>query len=127
MMTNYVIIDTAFSSLTPEAVPISLGLVTLDGQAFYAESSAWRQVDCSDFVIRAVLPILDGPVYPLNVLGNLARRWLEGLGPVVVLLSDACEWDEPILVKILQKAGWPGNVRSKVDPSFSGETRVRST
>ncbi len=108
----YVFLDTEFTNLALDAKPISVGFVAQDGaRAFYAESADWRREECSEFVIESVLPLLDGPAYPIAELGLRIKAWLEDLGPGISLLSDSPDYDLAILNTVLHGCGWPGNVR----------------
>jgi hypothetical protein len=67
---------TGFDSPTPRL--ISLGIVTEDGQReFYVElNDTWTEADCSQFVKRGVLPVLDGNAVSLEQARARLLDWL---------------------------------------------------
>ncbi|WP_322106004.1 3'-5' exoribonuclease [Paraburkholderia sp. J41] len=67
---------TGYSEPAPQL--ISLALVTEDGRReFYIEiSDTWRLTDCTDFVKREVLPLLDGVGRSTEEARAELRQWL---------------------------------------------------
>jgi hypothetical protein len=119
-----VFFDTEFTNLNPHAVPmlISVGLASADGREFYAELTDTYQVgDCSDFVIKNVLPLLgmnSGDHSACLLEAQCASKmqvWIESLGEgEVVLRSDAPGYDMPFLEYMFNFYGcWPKNLRKK--------------
>jgi hypothetical protein len=58
---------------------ISLALVAEDGKReFYVElADTWRTNDCTEFVKREVLPLLDGPGHTTDQARAELHRWLD--------------------------------------------------
>ncbi|MDP9648634.1 PolC-type DNA polymerase III domain-containing protein [Paraburkholderia caledonica] len=67
---------TGFAHSRPKL--ISIGIVSEDGQReFYVElEDTWKVGDCSDFVKREVLPLLDGRPIPLSTARQNLINWL---------------------------------------------------
>jgi hypothetical protein len=65
-----------YGQTTPQL--ISLALVAEDGKReFYVEiADTWRVADCTEFVKREVLPLLDGPRYTSVQARAELRAWL---------------------------------------------------
>ncbi|MFC5429463.1 hypothetical protein ACFPTO_11725 [Paraburkholderia denitrificans] len=70
---------------------ISLALVAEDGsREFYVElSDTWTLDDCTPFVLREVLPLLDGPRRPLDVARAQLSAWLEDAPRSVQIACDS--------------------------------------
>lgn len=107
-----VFLDTEFTDLAPGAQPISIGVVSIEGQEFYAElADGWEPQACSEFVRKIILPRLEIPV-----LGRLSRaqcavqlvRWLCSVGdgcPVVAVTLDSyIDWW--MLGLLIEGKGW---------------------
>ena len=92
-----IFLDTEFSALPnsdplvgylPKPKLISLGLVTENGESFYAESTDFTVRFCSEFVRHNVLPILTGPrLQPLE-LGAALNRFLSAQPPNSQIACD---------------------------------------
>ncbi|MEW6310568.1 MAG: hypothetical protein AB1532_06505 [Pseudomonadota bacterium] len=114
-MTTRVYLDTEFTSLNRYTCKlISLALVVPGGPEFYVElTDAWEEGDCSDFVREIVLPQLDLVAYGRTTeqarIGLL--DFLQELGPVEII-SDAPDWDWPLLVWLAGPGGLPGGVEA---------------
>lgn len=120
-----VYLDTEFTHLfhpTKETKLISIGLVTEDGErSFYAElSDSYDVSDCSDFVIEAVLPLLDAPELPeridyKNVYAKMTKSqcrehlayWIAAIQEHVEINSDAPSYDWPLLTDLFHGYAWP--------------------
>ena len=120
-----VYLDTEFTHLfhpTKETKLISIGLVTEDGErSFYAElSDSYDLRDCSDFVIEAVLPLLDAPELPeridyKNVYAKMTKSqcrehlayWIAAIQEHVEINSDAPSYDWPLLTDLFHGYAWP--------------------
>ena len=107
----YVFIDTEFTSLDSfDAQLISIAMVTQES-SFYAESSEFEPDECSDFVQRHVLPLLDAPEQlTQDEIGRRAKVWLAQFGSVT-LLTDAPDYDWRFVQRIFRNVGWPANLR----------------
>ena len=100
-MTTRVYLDTEFTKF-PRPQLISLALVAELGQEFYGESTDFVKVQCSDFVVENVLPLLQGG----EVAGSLDDLrvklvdWLATLPSPAEIISDF-ERDIELLLKLL--------------------------
>lgn len=119
-----VYLHTEFTSLNRYTCKlISLALVVPGGPEFYVELiDAWEEGDCSDFVREIVLPQLVLATYGrtteqarIDLLG-----FLQKLGPVEII-SDAPDWDWPLLVWLAGLGGLPEGVEAG---TISGDNEV---
>ncbi len=129
MTTHRIYLDTEFTNLNRYTCKlISLALVVPGGPEFYVElTDAWEEGDCSDFVREIVLPQLDPVAY-----GRTTERarielldFLLRLGPVEII-SDALDWDWPLLVWLAGQDGLPrgveaGRIRCDIEVSADVE------
>lgn len=110
-----VYLDTEFTSLNRYTCKlISLALVVPGGPEFYVELiDAWEEGDCSDFVREIVLPQLELATYGCTT--EQARidllDFLQKLGRVEII-SDAPDWDWPLLIWLAGPDGLPGGVEA---------------
>lgn len=129
MTRHRVYLDTEFTNLNRYTYKlISLALVVPGGSEFYVElTDAWKEGDCSDFVEEIVLPQLDLVTYGRTT--EQARiellDFLQELGPVEII-SDAPDWDWPLLVWLAGPGGLPegveaGRIRCDIEVSAGGE------
>jgi len=121
-------LDTEFTTLNQYTYKlISLALVVPHGPELYVElTDAWEESDCSDFVVEVVLPQLD-----LETQGRTTEQarmelldFLSALGPVKII-SDATNWDWPLLAWLAGPTGLPqtvtlGEIRSDIGLAYSG-------
>lgn len=112
-MTTRAYLDTEFTSLNRYTCKlISLALVVPGGPEFYVELiDAWEEGDCSDFVREIVLPQLDLVAYGRTTEQTRIELldFLHRLGPVEII-SDAPDWDWPLLVWLAGSDGLPEGV-----------------
>lgn len=107
-------LDTEFTALNRYTYKlISLALVVPDGPEFYVElTDAWEEGGCSDFVREIVLPQLNLATYGRTT--EQARidllDFLQKLGRVEII-SDAPDWDWPLLLWLIGPAGLPISVQ----------------
>ncbi|MDO9616224.1 MAG: hypothetical protein Q7J43_00915 [Pseudomonas sp.] len=110
-----VYLDAEFTSLNRYTCKlISLALVVPGGPEFYVELiDCWEEGGCSDFVREIVLPQLDPVAYGrtikqarIELLGFLLR-----LVPVEII-SDAPDWDWPLLLWLVGQGGLPEGVEA---------------
>lgn len=107
-------LDCEFTSLDPYYELISLALVVPNGPEFYVEiEDGWIRSDCSNFVQKVVLPLLD-----LKKFGRTQSRaadelqqWLSQFDDLEII-SDAPQWDWPLLVRLAGPDGLPKGVVS---------------
>ncbi|MBP0621147.1 3'-5' exoribonuclease [Cupriavidus consociatus] len=107
-----VFLDTEYTGYDRSDVKlISIALVAEDGhREFYAElSDGWREEDCSAFVRREVLPLLDAA----NVLSSTQlkadlHQWFCA-GPRSIRVATDSVIDFQILTNLLT-GEWPGNL-----------------
>jgi 3' exoribonuclease, RNase T-like len=115
-MTMGVFFDTEFTQFVGSRL-ISIGCVSDDGRAFYAElSDTYQQSDCSNFVIETVLPLLAGGECKMMEAQLVVRlkAWVEQFGDEVVLRSDSPFHDWPFVEYLFSFYGmWPTNLRRK--------------
>lgn len=89
-------LDTEFTDFI-DCQLISLGIVTEDGQEFYAERTDYNPSACSQFTMAAVLPQLGQE--PAAVVGTAEQireallPWLTQLGPVEIFVDYSTDWD----------------------------------
>jgi DNA polymerase III epsilon subunit-like protein len=86
-----IFLDTEYTGLGQRKPKlISLGIVSEDGRReFYVElADTWQLDDCSDFVKREVLPLLQGPAIPISVARECLVNWL---GDAPRSLQSACD------------------------------------
>jgi hypothetical protein len=114
-----IFIDTEFTQLSREARLISLGAVTEAGEEFYCEVATVEPAECSEFVRRIVLPLLEGgPVAcPRAEFVQRFAAWLAGFADPL-LLSDS-DWDIYVVRDLL--TGSPSRLPGSVSlPSAGG-------
>ncbi len=95
---------------------ISVGCAAQNGSTFYAElSDTWHPGICSPFVIKHVLPLLEGGGYAMTEarLAINLKEWIEGLTEMeVTLRTDAPRYDWPWIEQLFTFYGcWPQNLR----------------
>lgn len=97
-----VFLDTEFTTFA-YADLISVGLVSEDGQEFYAERTDYNRKDCTDFVRVAVQPLLGrvaGAACNRKQLTDRAHDWFQQLPePATVIYDYAGDFD--LLTKIV--------------------------
>lgn len=129
MTRHRVYLDTEFTNLNRYTYKlISLALVVPGGSEFYVElTDAWKEGDCSDFVREIVLPQLDLATYGRTTEQARADllAFLQELGSVDII-SDAPDWDWPLLIWLAGPVGLPegveaGLIRSDIEVASEGE------
>jgi len=131
MTTRRIYLDTEFTSLNGyQTKLISLALVVPGGPEFYAElTDTWSPADCSPFVTKTVLPLLDHAVYGRTTEHARAEllAFLQILGSVEII-TDAPDHDWPLLLWLAGPTGLPANVQSQpgllnidLDADYAGE------
>lgn len=109
MNKKLIFLDTEFTDFSREPKLVSVGLVTEDGDEFYAElpMETWAK-EASEFVWTNVVPYLEegAAVLPVPELAERLQEWLERQGEVV-LISDAPAFDEEILERLYREAWSP--------------------
>ena len=136
-MTIHVFLDTEFTSLAESACLISIGLITADGdRSFYAElSDTYTKADCSDFVLRKVLSLLNAnPITePVNYKQVYARMtmaetslhlkyWFAALIDPVQVWSDAPSHDWRYIQQIFSANGLPYNLLATPNAILGDDT-----
>ena len=89
-------LDTEYSDTTQRR-PISVALVAEDGREYYAEvADGWTPADCSEFVIRNVLPHLcrsPDVIITRAAIRETLPRWLSSLGgPATITYDLRADW-----------------------------------
>ena len=97
-----VYLDTEFTKFARPQL-ISVALVAESGQEFYGESTDFVRVQCSDFVVENVLPLLQGGDVsaPLDDLRVKLVDWLATLSSPAEIISDF-DGDIELLLKLLR-------------------------
>lgn len=120
-----VFFDTEFTNFrTPVNEPklISIGCVDQNGREFYAELiDTYAISDCSGFVIRTVLPLLEGGDARMfeQQLAHRLSKWVTEIGGEVVFRTDAPNYDWPFVEYLFTFYGcWPSNLRRKCSTMF---------
>lgn len=120
-------LDCEFTSLDDFYELISLALVVPSGPEFYVEiEEGWHRNDCSNFVQRVVLPQLDWDRYGLSlpVATKALQRWL-GQFDRLEIISDAPQWDWPLLVRLAGPDGLPRGIVAR-SISFANHALLRN-
>lgn len=106
-----IFLDTEFTDFEYPQL-ISIGLVSEDGERFYAEmSNGWSREGCSDFVLEHILPQLTAGDF-LQERSFAARRladWLADFPGPVRVVSDAPGYDWVLMLNLLG-GQLPGNL-----------------
>lgn len=120
--------DTEFTGLHKQTTLISIGIVSEDGEKFYAENENYKESQCDDWIKENVLKhtILGGnekladrlgkDEHTTVVLGSKAdiryelKEWLKQFNSVQ-FISDVCHYDMVLLIDIFGSAfNLTGNV-----------------
>jgi hypothetical protein len=106
-------VDIKFTTSTPEAKLMSIGLVDESGEhKFYAEpSDTWQLSDEGEFSRREVIPKLEGGAsrLPMATLKQHLEAWIKELLVSVMLATDSDQADWPCMETLL-KQRWPQNL-----------------
>lgn len=108
-------LDCEFTSLDEFRELISLALVVPGGPEFYVEiEDGWVRNDCSNFVQCVVLPLLDLERFgkPAKAAEEELQNWLKQFDELTII-SDAPQWDWPLLVRLAGPIGIPNGVRAE--------------
>jgi hypothetical protein len=110
-------LDCEFTQLNQDTKLISLALVSEGGDEFYVElTDTYQLEDCSDFVIKNVLPQLDLPEQG-KTMAEAQKSLLAFLGNLngnLEICSDAPEWDWDFFCQLAYADHrWPPNVINK--------------
>ena len=97
-----VYLDTEFTKFVRPQL-ISIALVAESGQEFYGESTDFEKVQCSDFVVANVLPLLQGGevAASLDELRGKLADWLAALPSPAEIISDF-DGDMELLLHLLR-------------------------
>ena len=110
--------DTEFTNLHISSKLISIGLISEDGQEFYAEmTDTYLKSHCTDWVKENVLTLLDASAEQRMIRDESAiqlRAWIEGFGEPVTLACDSEAWDWRWIQKLYATSDkWPINLAQK--------------
>ena len=110
--------DTEFTNLHISSKLISIGLISEDGQEFYAEmTDTYLKSHCTDWVKENVLTLLDASAEQRMTRDESAiqlRAWIEGFGEPVTLACDSEAWDWRWIQKLYATSDkWPINLAQK--------------
>lgn len=110
-------LDCEFTQRSAAAKLISLALVAEDGREFYAELlDTWREEDCSEFVVKIVLPQLWGGSFALPIIGarSVLFEFLGSFDEALEIVTDAPQYDWELFCELAYDDGkWPRNVRNQ--------------
>jgi hypothetical protein len=101
-MPQQIFVDTEFTNFESPKL-ISIGLVALSGEEFYAEAE-YNQYECSKFVQEYVIPLLsEESKYSLHDIRERLLRWIELVrNEEVLLICYDSEYDRKMLEKIFE-------------------------
>ena len=110
--------DTEFTGLRKDTDLISIGLITEDGNTFYAEFTDYDRTKLNSWIIKNVVKNLEHPYfnpdyenYQIEANRKLIQfhlmRWLEGVreGREVQFVSDCASYDTVLLFDLLTGGG----------------------
>lgn len=110
--------DTEFTGLRKDTDLISIGLITEDGNTFYAEFTDYDRTKLNSWIIKNVVKNLEHPYfnpdyenYRIEENRKLIQfhlmRWLEGVreGREVQFVSDCASYDTVLLFDLLTGGG----------------------
>ena len=110
--------DTEFTGLRKDTDLISIGLITEDGNTFYAEFTDYDRTKLNSWIIKNVVKNLEHPYfnpdyenYRIEAKRKLIQfhlmRWLEGVreGREVQFVSDCASYDTVLLFDLLTGGG----------------------
>ena len=110
--------DTEFShlesALDPEPpVLISIGCISEGGKPFYAENANRQPVLYSDFVLKTVVPLLQGGEYlmPYVHIAQKLKLWIESFSEECKMWSDSPCHDWQFVQHMFDCHGWPVNLK----------------
>ena len=97
-----VYLDTEFTKFARPQL-ISLALVAESGQEFYGESTDFVKVQCSDFVVENVLPLLQGGEAAASLIDLRLKLvdWIATLPSPAEIISDF-DGDIELLLQLLR-------------------------
>lgn len=108
-----VFFDTEFTDFAEDAKLISIGLISEDGQTYYAElTDTYEQEDCSEFVLEHILPKLDGgdAYITIRELPIYVHAFIQSFNEPVTLVTDSVPWDW-YWIQFLFRDTWPHNLK----------------
>ena len=113
-----IFLDCEFTQLNRYSKLISLALVSESGDEFYVElTDTYSVEDCSDFVIRNVLPQLDCLRYGQSLIEARAslRMFLGCFDEELEVCSDAPHWDWGFFRDLIcaDNQPWPAQVMNE--------------
>jgi len=100
-------IDTEFTDLHEDNGPIRLisaAFVAENGEELYFElTDGYQEIDCSEFVLENVMPLLDHSQYGLTTAQAALKlkAWCESLGGRVQFATDAPIYDYKLITEML--------------------------
>lgn len=127
----YIFFDTEFTGLQKDTDLISIGLVSWDGQIFYAEFTDYREELCDGWIKNNVISnlVMNDPAREAAMFGDnkqhyykgtrkeIAQKladWLSGFGEMITLVSDVCHYD---MVLLLDLFGGGLNLPKHINPT----------
>jgi hypothetical protein len=99
-----IFLDTEFTNFeTPDL--ISIGLISENSKTFYRESSSYSHVNCSDFVMEKVVPLLSEKAIEQEQIKIELVQWLKGFSEDIYICVDS-SYDENLFNKIIGKVSY---------------------
>ena len=111
--------DTEFTGLHQNTTLVSIGLVSDEGERFYAELTDYDETQCDDWITKNVLDhlLLSGntelekeleeDALTTTVIGNRddvraeLLTWFDGFGDDIQFVSDVCHYDMVLLCELI--------------------------
>lgn len=102
VMPQQIFVDTEFTNFESPKL-ISIGLVAVSGEEFYAEAE-YDQYECSNFVLDQVVPLLtEKKKYTLDDIRGCLLSWIESVRTEgVMLICYDSEYDYKMLEQIFR-------------------------
>lgn len=103
----YLFFDTEFANFN-NLSPLSIGIISEDNSLkFYQEVNDFKKEDCSDFVIKVVIPLMASPEQgsPYKLVCDSLKHWINQLPYKEVVLVADYGGDIIILERMLSEPG----------------------
>lgn len=126
--------DMEFTGLRKHTTPISIGMITENGETFYAEFNDFEWFQCDCWIIENVINNLaykDGCYYAtvdngivnrikdnLEMVSHELIKWLDFVsnGEEIQFVSDVCHYDMVLLIDIISNKGTAFDLPENISP-----------
>lgn len=124
--------DIEFTGLHQYTTPISLGMVTENGDTFYAEFTDYDINQCDDWIRENVLENLlfneESNFYKFSAnprmknryryISSMLNEWLERVrkGEDIQFVSDVCHYDMMLLIDLITNGGTAFSLQEFISP-----------